>query len=184
VLERTLALAHPIMPFVTEEVWSFLPAREAELIVSAFPCADRARYDAEAEAEIDAAIELTRALRRWRELADVAPGAILSGRAAGEGASHELVGRLARFELTADADGDGDAVATVGPVEVLASAELDGERVAARIEERRSTLRSEVDRAERKLANDGFVAKAPADVVDAERAKLERYRAELEELSG
>jgi valyl-tRNA synthetase len=56
--------------------------------------------------------------------------------------------------------------------------------VAARIEERRDKLRGEVKRGEGKLSNEGFVAKAPADVVDAEREKLAAYRAELEELGG
>ena len=56
--------------------------------------------------------------------------------------------------------------------------------MAARIDERRQKLRAEVKRGEGKLANDGFVAKAPADVVDAEREKLAAYRAELEELGG
>ena len=57
-------------------------------------------------------------------------------------------------------------------------------RSAARIEERREKLRAEVKRGEGKLSNEGFVAKAPADVVDAEREKLAAYRAELEELGG
>ena len=65
---------------------------------------------------------------------------------------------------------------------MLASAELDAEAVAARLEKRREELRAEVERGERKLANEGFVAKAPAEVVEEERGKLERYRAELEEL--
>ncbi|MBA2523578.1 MAG: valine--tRNA ligase, partial [Solirubrobacterales bacterium] len=69
VLERTLALAHPLMPFVTEEIWSYLPDRRAELIVSPFPQAATEHLDRAAEAEVAAAIELTRALRRWRELA-------------------------------------------------------------------------------------------------------------------
>jgi valyl-tRNA synthetase len=56
--------------------------------------------------------------------------------------------------------------------------------VAARIEERREKLRAEVRRGEANLSNEGFVAKAPADVVDAEREKLAAYRAELEELGG
>ena len=56
--------------------------------------------------------------------------------------------------------------------------------MAARIEERREKLRAEVKRGEGKLSNEGFVAKAPADVVDAEREKLAAYRAELEDLGG
>ena len=61
---------------------------------------------------------------------------------------------------------------------------VDPDAVRARIEERRNQLRSEVKRGEGKLSNQGFVAKAPADVVDAEREKLAAYRAELEELGG
>ncbi|HKJ35230.1 MAG TPA: valine--tRNA ligase [Solirubrobacterales bacterium] len=184
VLERTLALAHPIMPFVSEEIWSYLPDREAQLVVSAFPAADPERVDEAAEEEIGAAIELTRSLRRWRELADVAPGKVLSGRAGADPAPHPLVGALARFEFAAEGDTGSEAIATVGPIEILPSDELDPDAVEARLEERREKLRSEVERGERKLANDGFVAKAPAEVVEEERAKLAAYRAELEELSG
>jgi valyl-tRNA synthetase len=177
--ERVLALAHPFMPFVTEEIWSYLPKRETPLVVASFPEADRGLLDSVAEAEMEGAIELTQALRRWRDLAGVEAGVVLSARIDGD--AHELVGRLARFSF----DGDGGSpVASIGPVEVLASADLDAERVERRIEERRSALRSEVERAERKLANERFVAKAPVDVVEAEREKLDRYRAELAALDG
>jgi valyl-tRNA synthetase len=180
VLERVLALAHPFIPFVTEEIWSYLPAgAERPLVVSAIPAVEPERFDDEAEAEIGAAIELTRALRRWRDLAGVEAKAVLSARAEAE--PHELVGRLARFEFAA---GDGEVVTTVGAVEVLASEELDAERVESRVEERRAKLRSEVERGERKLGNEGFVAKAPPEVVEAEREKLDGYRAELAELGG
>jgi valyl-tRNA synthetase len=74
-------------------------------------------------------------------------------------------------------------VAAVGPVKILASAEIDAEAVAARLEARREELRSEVVRAEGKLGNSKFVERAPAEVVEEERQKLERYRVELEELS-
>jgi valyl-tRNA synthetase len=179
VLERTLALAHPIIPFVTEEIWSYLPGSRAQLVVSSFPVPQPERIDPGAEAEVEEAIELTRGLRRWRELADVAAGTVVSARMSSGERPHELVGRLARFEFEADG---GEPIATVGPVEILASPELDPHAVAARIEERREKLRSEVDRAARKLANEGFVRKAPADVVAEERSKLDAYRAELEEL--
>jgi len=184
VLERTLALAHPAMPFVTEEIWSYLPGRDADLIVSAFPACERERFDAAAEEEIGEAIELTRALRRWRELAGVAAGSTLLARpGSGAGAPAPLVARLARIELDGQASsGGGDAIARVGPIEILPSEELDAAAVADRIGERRRELEGEVERAEGKLANEGFVAKAPAEVVEEEREKLDRYRAELEEL--
>jgi valyl-tRNA synthetase len=179
VLERVLALAHPFIPFVTEEIWGYLPGERTPLVVSPFPVAQPERIDAEAEAEIGGAIELTRSLRRWRDLAGVEARAVLSARVRAE--PHEMVGRLARFEFTHDGTG-AEVVTSVGSVEVLASDQLDAARVAERVEERRAQLRSEVERGERKLANEGFVAKAPPEVVEAEREKLEGYRAELAEL--
>jgi valyl-tRNA synthetase len=178
-LERLLALLHPIMPFVTEEIWSYHPSRRGHLAMHAFPAPDESLRDPDAEAEIQAGIELTGRLRAWRDLVEAPAATVLLARAEGI-EPHEFVGRLARFEF--DEDG-GDPVAAVGPVKILASAEIDAEAVAARLEARREELRSEVSRAEGKLGNEKFVDRAPAEVVAEEREKLERYRAELEELS-
>jgi len=184
VLERVLALAHPLMPFVTEEIWSYTPRRDARpLVVSDFPEPDAELLDDAAEVEIGAAIELTRNLRRWRDLVGVAAGTVLPARVAADVTPHELVGRLARVSFDGAATDGDEALATVGAVEILASDEIDAEQVRRRIDERRETLRSEVERAERKLANEGFTAKAPTDVIEAEREKLAGYRAELDELS-
>jgi valyl-tRNA synthetase len=183
-LERVLALAHPLMPFVTEEIWSYMSRPDARpLVVSDFPEPDAKLLDDAAEVEIGAAIELTRNLRRWRDLAGVAAGTVLPARVAADVTPHELVGRLARVSFDGAATDGDEALATVGAVEILASDEIDAEQVRRRIDERRETLRSEVERAERKLANEGFTAKAPTDVVEAEREKLAGYRAELDELS-
>ena len=73
-------------------------------------------------------------------------------------------------------------MATIGPVEILVSDEIDAEKARGRIDGHRAELRSEIARAEGKLANQSFVAKAPPEMVEEEREKLERYRAELEEL--
>jgi valyl-tRNA synthetase len=180
-LEEVLALAHPVMPFVTEEIYSYLPSGATEaLVIHPYPEADEFLLDEAAEEEIGRAIRLTRALRRWRDLAGVPAGEVLSARADGT-QPHELVARLARVEFGEDG---GDPMARVEGVELLETEGIDAEAVAVRIEERRAKLRAEVERAEGKLANESFVAKAPADVVDAERQKLEGYRAELEELGG
>ena len=177
-LERVLALLHPTMPFVTEEIWSYHPARRGHLVIHAFPQADESLFDDAAEADVETGIALTQRLRAWRDLVYLPAAAILAARV--EGAEPpEFVARLARFAFESDG---GDPVATVGPVRVLPSAELDAEAVAARLERRRAELRGEVERAERKLGNEGFVAKAPAEVVEEERGKLERYKAELAEL--
>jgi valyl-tRNA synthetase len=180
-LEQVLALAHPLMPFVTEEIYSYLPSRPAEaLVVHSYPVADDALIDRDAEREIGEAIGLTRALRRWRDLARVPVKQVLTARA-DERPPHELVSRLAKIEFSGDG---GEPIATVGGVELLETDGVDPDAVRDRIEERREKLRAEVKRGEGKLGNEGFVAKAPADVVDAEREKLAEYRAELEELGG
>jgi valyl-tRNA synthetase len=179
VLERTLALLHPLMPFVTEEVWSYHPSGEGHLAVHPFPQAEGSLFDPEAEAEIERGIELTRRLRTWREMVEAPAASKLTGRVEGE-QPLEFVGRLARFEFSGDG---GDPIAAVGSVKVLASPEIDAAAVAARLEQRGEELRSEVARAEGKLANEKFVARAPAELVEEERAKLDRHRAELEELA-
>ncbi len=178
-LERLLALLHPMMPFVSEEIWSYHPSRQGHLAVHAFPEPDGSLRDAEAEAEVRAGIELIGRLRAWRDLVEAPAASVLPARAEGI-EPQEFVGRLARVEFGEDG---GDPVAAVGPVKILASAEIDAEAVAARLEARREELRSEVRRAEGKLGNEKFVDRAPAEVVEEEREKLERYRAELEELS-
>src|SRR5262249_52740714 len=179
-LEQALALARPLMPFVTEEVYSYLPAPESEaLVVHPFPEADEKLIDEAAEEEIGRAITLTRALRRWRDLAGVPVKQVLTARS--DSGPHELVSRPARVEVGEDG---GERIAVVAGVELLEPEGVDPGAVRARIEERRQKLQAEVKRGEGKLSNQGFVDKAPADVVDAEREKLAAYRAELEELGG
>jgi valyl-tRNA synthetase len=178
-LERVLGLLHPTMPFVTEEIWSFHPARGGHLAVHPFPEPDESLFDPAAEADVEGGIGLTQRLRAWRDLVDVPAASVLAARIDGVDPPG-FVGRMARFEFAADG---GDPVASIGPVRVLPSDQLDAEAVAERLDKRRDELRAEVDRAERKLGNEGFVAKAPAEVIEEERGKLEKYRNELAELS-
>jgi valyl-tRNA synthetase len=94
------------------------------------------------------------------------------------------VARLARLELS---DGDGATAAEVpvpgGAVQLLASDEFDPGAIATRLAERRDKLTAEIGRLEAKLANERFVQRAPAAVVQGERDKLADYRAELERLA-
>jgi valyl-tRNA synthetase len=139
-LERLLALLHPLVPHVTEEIWTHLPGREARLIVSAWPEPDAAYADA------------LGALDRVQDAAQVF-------RRSG-----------VRVELPGD-DEQRIFAAVVRP---------ERRRDDGDVEAERSRLHREIARAEGMLANERFVANAPAEVVDAERAKLERYRGELE----
>src|ERR1700710_2247772 len=123
VLERVLALLHPAMPFVTEEIWSFHPSRRGHLVVHPFPDADESLIDQAAEADVEGGIGLTQRLRAWRSLVDVPAGAMLVAVFDGV-APPEFVARLSRFQF----DGVGaEPVASIGPVRVLASDPLDPE---------------------------------------------------------
>jgi valyl-tRNA synthetase len=185
VLGETLALAHPIIPFVTEEIWSHIPGTDGLLMVHRYPEPDDALRDEQAEAEVQRAIAATQELRGWRDRVGAAAGKAVPARleAPGYDRTAEHVARLARVEWSADG---GEPVATIGvpggTIALLASEVVDREAAAARAAARRATLEKEIARAEGKLGNQGFVAKAPAAVVDAERDKLERLKRELEEL--
>ena len=126
-------------------------------------------------------IEAVQALRGWRDFAGVRAAATVPARLAAEGYEEtgEHVARLARLAFTEDG---AEPVASVpvpgGTVEILPSDDVDVEGVERRLAARRAKLEAEIERAERKLANQGFVAKAPPEVVQAERDKLERLRVE------
>ncbi|HEV2813967.1 MAG TPA: class I tRNA ligase family protein, partial [Solirubrobacteraceae bacterium] len=124
VLEETLALAHPVIPFVTEELWSMLPGERGLLAASRMPGAEPSRLDDDAERAVGDAIGAIRALRNWRESIDAKPGLLIN--AVGPDApTAPLVAQMARIEWV---DG-GEPAATVptplGPVGVLATDGVD-----------------------------------------------------------
>src|SRR3954453_16008446 len=186
VLERILELLHPVMPFVTEEIWSFLPGERDMLISARWPEQDASLLDEEAEQVVGRVIDAVTELRRYRDEVGAPAGAQLPARLAAPGYEDTAgqVARLARFEL-AGQDG-AEPVASVaipgGAVHVLPTESIDAGEADRRRAAQRESLEREIARAEGKLANEQFVAKAPAAVVDGEREKLERYRRELAEL--
>jgi valyl-tRNA synthetase len=142
-LERLLKLLHPVMPHVTEEIWSHLADRETRLIVASWPEPDE-RFASDAHA-----LDRVQAARPIYVRSGVRPQ--LSEE---EQRIFDTVTRRDRVE------GDGDA-----------QAEID-------------RLEKEIARGEGMLANERFVEKAPPEVVEAEREKLERYRRELDAIRG
>jgi valyl-tRNA synthetase len=189
VLEETLALLHPVMPFVTEEIFSFVPGHEGLLAIRPFPVADPALMDEEAEEEVETVKEAIQRMRRYRDEVGVPAGERIEARLFADTAEHRelyerslpMITRLARYDLEiAEPDGAlGEATVTV-PGAVV-DMQVDAEGARAR---RREQVLKEVERAEGKLANAGFVEKAPPELVQQERDKLERYRRELDDLEG
>ena len=184
VLRETLQVAHPIMPFVTEELWGYVREPSEGLLAGVVRVpADGSAIDPDAEASLARVIAATQALRSWRDDVGVKPGATVGARLEADGYEPvlPLLTRIARVELR---DGSEAALATVAiPGGRLAI--LDGVDLAAQEDRRgreRAKLESEIERVEAKLANPAFVANAPAAVVAAEREKLARLQAELDAL--
>jgi valyl-tRNA synthetase len=177
-LRETLALCHPVIPFVTEELWSHIPGAEGLLAGGRLPAPGE--RDLEAEAAFGHVIDAVTAIRAWRDGAEIRPGDRLAA-ALPERLDARAVAQLARLDLDGAREGHPAPVLTSsGPVEIWGG--VDPEEEARKRDEQRKLLQAEIARAEGKLANEGFVGKAPAAVVQAERDKLERLRAELEAL--
>ena len=186
VLTETLTLAHPIIPFVTEEIYGHVPGADG-LLAGRVGAPGAAAADDATEAALGRLIEAVQALRAWRDLAGVRVGAQLSARLAADGYEEtaEHLARLARLSFSSDGEQPVALVAVPGgAVEILASDGLDLGAARRRLADKRAKLEADLDRAERKLANEGFVSKAPSTVVQDEREKLARLKAELEALSG
>jgi valyl-tRNA synthetase len=194
VLEETLALAHPIVPFVTEEIYSFMAHADGQLAVRRFPQADESLVDAEAEREVGAVIDATRRLRRYRDIVGIPAAARIPARLVPEGAevrglyerSQVTIQRLARFDFeigSGDGNGSGLSLAIPGAaVEVLPNDAIDLGEAKGKIAAYVQNLRDEIKGAQGKLSNRGFVEKAPDEVVQEWRDKLARYERELAEL--
>ncbi|HUB03703.1 MAG TPA: valine--tRNA ligase [Solirubrobacteraceae bacterium] len=184
VLTQTLEIAHPMIPFVTEEIYRYIPGTEG-LLAAGLPEGPATPVDETAEASVGRVIEAVQALRGWRDFAGVRAAATVPARLAATGyeETEEHLARLARMAFTSDG---AEPVASVpvpgGTVEILPSEDVDLEGAERRVAAQRAKLEAEIERAERKLANQGFTDKAPPEVVQAERDKLERLRGELESL--
>jgi valyl-tRNA synthetase len=180
VLAQTLALAHPLIPFVTEEIYAHVPGAEG-LLAGRTEDGPPTR-DQQAEQVLARTIEAVQAIRRWRDQAGLKAGARVNARLAAPGYEQtaEHVSRLARISFLQDG---GAAAASVpipgGTLEVISGEQFDPDAAARKRDEERARLEQEIDRARAKLANEAFVTKAPAVVVQGEREKLARLTAEL-----
>jgi valyl-tRNA synthetase len=186
VLRETLQIAHPVMPFVTEELWRYVRADGEGLLAGVVRSSSAAVAvpDEVAEAALEHVIAATQAIRNWRDQVGVRQGDQLAARLEVDGWDEEsgaLLARIARLGLREGGDGGVASVTIPGGALVV----LDGVDLSAHEERRereRAKLIAEVERLRGKLANDGFIANAPAELVAREREKLESLQAELDAL--
>jgi valyl-tRNA synthetase len=197
VLETVLRLAHPVIPFITEELWqqvapiagrraSDASGEAASIMFAPWPKADPARIDPAAEAEVGTLKRLIDACRNLRGEMKIAPGTRLPLLATGD---RDLLERLfpqvaflARLSETRVVDVLPDSqapVAVCGDIRLMLDVQIDVEAERARLEREIARLEGECGKARAKLGNFSFVDRAPAAVVAQERERLAQFEATL-----
>ncbi|WP_316012904.1 valine--tRNA ligase [Roseobacter sp. HKCCA0434] len=193
-IDQCLILLHPIMPFITEELWKSLATREEMLVTTDWPDYGAELIDAEADAEIGWIRALIEEIRSVRAEMNVAGGAktglVLVGaddvtRQRFED-NRALVERLARIESVEYADAVPQGAVTLGVAGATVCLPLAGlvdvAAEAKRLDKALGKLGKEIGGLEKKLGNEKFLAKAPEEVVAEQRERLEAAETEAEKL--
>jgi valyl-tRNA synthetase len=199
VLDGLLKLLHPVIPFVTDELWTALTGGDTVMTASwpgaragdvAGPGARMASSDLAAEREIEALMRLATEVRRFRSDQGLRPGqqvpAVLAGIGSTPLAAHEAsIRSLLRLSQAGPGFVPTATVVAEGvTVDLDTSAGIDVAAERRRMEKDLAAARKEADQAERKLGNEAFLAKAPADVVEKTRGRLEAARDDITRIAG
>jgi valyl-tRNA synthetase len=193
VLETILRLAHPIIPFITEELWqSVAPMANAKgnsIMQQAYPKADSSKIDNAAIAQIGLLQELITACRSLRSEMNLSPAARVPLIAAGDAtvlnALAPYISSLAKLSevnvVTELPEGDAP-VSIVGNFKLMLKVEIDVAAERVRLDKEIDRLTNEVTKTQAKLGNESFVARAPAAVVEQEKKRMEDFGATLVQL--
>ena len=197
VLKGILTLLHPYMPFITEEVFGYLPGHEGMLITSRWPTVkDEYSFPAEA-AQMAGVMDVIRAIRNLRAEMNVSVGRrarlILKpheGWADALSAAESYFKRLAFASsveiLSADAENPAKSASAMTPacnLYIPLGDLVDIDKEIARLTKDKARVEGEIARAQGKLNNPGFVSKAPAQLIEAEKEKLEKNNKVIESLT-
>jgi valyl-tRNA synthetase len=193
VLEEVLRLAHPIIPFITEELWqSVAPlagAKGGSIMLAPFPEADAHKIDAGAAAEMERLKALINACRNLRGEMNIAPSLKVplniegdAERVAVYAPYMQLLARLSEVSAKTPLPESDAPVAIVGDWRLMLHIEVDPEAEKARLDKEIARLEGEIKKAEAKLGNASFVDKAPAAVVDQERKRMAEFGATLDKV--
>ena len=197
VLRGSMELLHPFMPFITEEIWQHLPHEGETIMLAKWPEQEESLISAEIDKQMELTIEVIRAIRNLRSEMNVPLGkkaeviicvnnpeytVYLK-----DGANYILSLASAEslsVEETLAAKPTQAATAVVHGIEIYLPLKglIDLDKEIARLEKELTKMEGEIKRIEGKLANEGFVAKAPAEVIEKEKEKLVKYQASKEAL--
>ncbi|MNU56530.1 Valine--tRNA ligase [compost metagenome] len=205
VLDRTQRLIHPFMPFISEEIWQHLPHNGDTITLSEWPKYDTALEAPDAVEEMNLLIDVIRAVRNVRAEVNVPMSKKVELIVKpGSDKVNDIISRnenyVRRFCNTSDfsvsmaaeaPDKAMSAIVTGAELYFPLAGLIDIGQEIARLQKEFENLTKEVERVEKKLGNEGFVAKAPAKVIEEEKAKMQDYSekrakvlARIEELKG
>jgi len=198
VLETILRLAHPIIPFVTEEIWQTVApmtdlkdkSRGTEsIMLQAYPKADLEKIDEQAEAWVATLKTAVEACRSLRGEMGISPAAKVPLIAAGEAEKLaafapylKSLAKLENVDIVADLPEADAPVMLAGDFRLMLKVEIDVAAEKERLGKEIARLQGEIAKANGKLGNESFVARAPAAVVEQEKARLAEFSASLEKL--
>jgi valyl-tRNA synthetase len=197
VLKDMLKLLHPFMPFITEEIWTYLPNCDSRLVKASWPEFKEEENFEEAEANMEFIMEAVRSIRNVRAEMNVAPSK--KARAifipSKENCKEYIVNGASYFATLANITEVKAVNDKTQIVEDTASSVIDGteiylpladlidfEKEIERLEKEKAKLQGELDRVHGKLNNEKFMGKAPENVVKEEREKLTKYQSMMEKV--
>ena len=193
VLETILRLAHPVMPFITEEIWQTIGKMSGRtgpsIMLEAYPKAQLEKIDEKAEAWVALLKESVDACRSLRGEMNISPATKVPLIAAGDAvqlqayAPHlKALAKLAEVEIVTDLPEADAPVALAGDFKLMLKIEIDVAAEKERLGKEIARLEGEIAKANGKLTNESFVARAPAAVVEQEKARVAEFSASLEKL--
>ncbi len=198
VLESLLRLMHPLMPYITEEIWQTVAPMVGKggdtIMLTDYPQFDPALVNDDAKADLEWVKQFIVAVRNVRGELNVAPSkplnVLLKNASAQDLARIEgnriMLTRLANLESISELSGDAPMSTTqlIGEMELLIpmAGLIDVAAELARIDKQIAKLAQDAERVEKKLSNQGFVAKAPEAVIAKEQAKLDSAKRDIAKL--
>jgi valyl-tRNA synthetase len=196
VLETCLRLLHPYMPFVTEEIWQYIPHEGETLMLAKWPQADLIRIDEQAENEMNVLMDMVRGIRNARLEYEVDPGrrikAIIAPGSYRQAISNYgyifsrlcNVSEIELLDANAAAPGDSASVVVSDATAYLPLAGMiDIQAECERLKKEQAKLQEQIERTQKQLGNEQFVSRARPDVVERERSRLADLQASAEQIA-